>query len=122
MVLTGVLSVVCLSSCAQVAGALFRDMDHLPTGEFMASFDSPEHTRTVNIYLFGGGMISDFGLRGEVVNNSDGSTRNIYWSDHEQEADVTWLDEDTVVINGHTLNVLTDQYDFRKYPQTPWPT
>ena len=40
--------------------------------------------------------------------------KNIYWNYREETATVQWLDDHTVLINKHKLNVETDTYDFRK--------
>ncbi len=87
-------------------------MNNLPQGEFVNSYESPNSDFTVNIYLCDGGATTDFAIRGELV-DADNNKKNIYWGYHEQEAEVAWIDEDTVVINGRTLNVLEDVYDFR---------
>lgn len=109
-----ILLLTVLASCSKINNLVFRGMDNLPKGEFLASYDSPSTDYSVNIYLCGGGATVDFSIRGELVENNNGSKKNIYWSYHEQEADVEWLDEETVVINDRTLNVLKDVYDFRK--------
>ena len=99
------LPVLLLTSCGK--------MTNLPDGEFIGSYDSPTSNYTVNIYLCGGGATIDFALRGELVDNHNNNRKNIYWGYHEDEADVNWIDEETVVINSRTLNVLKDVYDFR---------
>ncbi len=96
------------------ACGVLQGMDNLPEGERIGSYDSPESTYTLNIYLCNGGATTDFSIRGELVENETDNTKNIYWSYHEQEAEVKWIDKETVVINGRTLNVTKDSYDFRK--------
>lgn len=39
-------------------------------------------------------------------------SKNIYWNE-EETAEIEWLDDDTVTINGRVLHVPTDTYDFR---------
>ncbi len=111
--LLAIFLVTVLASCNKINDLIFRGMDNLPEGEFLASYNSHTSDYTINIYLCGGAT-TDFSIRGELVKNHDGSKKNIYWSYHEQEADVEWIDEETVVINNRTLNVLKDVYDFRK--------
>ena len=89
-------------------------MSNLPQGEFVNSYESPDSNFTINIYLCNGGATTDFAIRGELVDNHNTTKKNIYWGYHEEEADVNWIDENTVIINGRTLNVLKDVYDFRK--------
>lgn len=90
-------------------------MENLPQGELLNSFDSPNGTYTVNIYLCNGGATVDYAVRGELKNNIDGSQHNIYWNYHEDHAEVEWIDDETVIINGIQLNVLTEIYDFRNH-------
>ena len=86
----------------------------MPKGIFIESFDSPSKKYTIKIYRCNGGATTDFSIRGELIDNNDGSKRNIYWSYHEQTAQVNWIDDETVEINGRILNVLSDTYDFRR--------
>ena len=48
-----------------------------------------------------------------VTNNNTGKEKNIYWQYRCTEANIVWLDEDTVQINGIELNVKRDTYDYR---------
>ncbi|MBR6408107.1 MAG: DUF5412 domain-containing protein [Clostridia bacterium] len=88
-------------------------MDNLPKGELLASYPSPDEKYTVNIYLTDGGATTDYAVRGEAVEAETGKARNIYWQYHEDNADVVWISDDTVEINGIKLNVLTGKYDYR---------
>lgn len=97
--------VLLLTSC--------ENLTNLPQGEFVNSYESPNSDFTINIYLCDGGATTDFAIRGELVDNDNNNKKNIYWGYHEQEADVNWIGEDTVVINGRTLNIFEDVYDFR---------
>lgn len=89
-------------------------MDTLPDGEYLSAHLSPDECYTVNMYLCNGGATTDFSIRGELVDNATGAVQNIYWSYHERIAVVEWIDNDTVTINGRTLNVPDDTYDFRR--------
>ena len=94
----------------------FVSMDTLPVGDFLKSSSSPDEHYTVNIYLVNGGATVDFAIRGELVDNVTGKIKNIYWNYHESDATISWQDNDTVVINGHVLNIPYDRYDFRNQP------
>ncbi len=85
----------------------------LPEGELLASYDSLDSQYTINMYLCNGGATVDYSLRGELVINSSGTKKNIYWNYHETTASVKWIDSETVNINGHTINILNEVYDFR---------
>ena len=40
--------------------------------------------------------------------------RNIYWNYHCSDTVIEWLNDQTAVINGITLNVLKETWDYRK--------
>ena len=109
--------ILVLSSCS-ITGAVFRDMDHLPEGELITSSDSSNRDYTINAYLCSGNATTDFSVRCSVKNNKEDTERNIYWQYHEEEAEITWIDDITVEINGIKLNVETDTYDYRDYDVT----
>ena len=85
----------------------------LPKGEFMYGVESPNGEYTVNAYLCNGGATVAYAVRGEVVNNETGKKRNIYWDYKIKTAEIEWINNDVVSINGHVLNIHTDSYDYR---------
>ena len=93
----------------------FFSMDRLPTGEKIAEKQSPDGTYTFKAYVTNGGATTSFAVRGELVFNHREyfKTKNVYWNYREDTAKIVWKDNDTVIINGHTLNVPEDTYDFR---------
>ena len=89
-------------------------MNTLPTGEYLTEETSPDGTYTLKAYLTNGGATTSYSIRGELVfNNRNDKTKNIYWNNREETANIEWTDNDTVVINGHTLNVPKEKFDFR---------
>jgi hypothetical protein len=92
---------------------LFISMDYLPKGDLMESFESPDRTYVVNMYLTNCGATCAYAVRGELIDSARSTKRNIYFKYKEQRAEVTWLDADTVVINGIELDVPHERYDWR---------
>ena len=91
----------------------FFDMNRLPTGEYLTEETSPDGTYTLKAYVSVKSLSSD-AVRGELVfNKRNGKTKNIYWNYRESTAKIEWLDNKTVVINGHTLEVPNEKFDFR---------
>ena len=91
----------------------FFDMTRLPTGEYLTEETSPDGTYTIKAYVSSPSLSAD-AVRGELVfNERNGKTKNIYWNYRESTAKIEWLDNQTVVINGHTLQVPNDKYDWR---------
>ncbi len=91
----------------------FVSMRSLPEGTLIATYKESECDSEINIYRCSAGATVDCSIRGEVV-FKDSKKKNIYWSYHESDADVEWLDSETVTINGRVLNVHHDKYDFRR--------
>lgn len=88
----------------------------LPKGDLILSSDSPTKKFTFNAYLVNaGGATGAFAVRGEVKNNSNGKTRNLYWEYWVEEAEVKWVNDNIIIINDKQLDVNKDSYDFRKH-------
>ncbi|MBM7602728.1 hypothetical protein JOC75_000698 [Metabacillus crassostreae] len=93
----------------------FFDMNRLPTGAYLTEVTSPDGTYTLKAYVANGGATTSYSIRGELVfNERKSKTKNIYWNYEEDTANISWTDDDTVVINGHSLDVLDEKYDFRR--------
>ena len=89
-------------------------MGHLPEGDLLESYLSPSGEYTLNIYV-SSPALSSSAIRGEIVyNNRNYKKKNIYWQYKVDDANVIWVEEDTVLINGVKLNVLKDTYDYRR--------
>jgi len=92
----------------------FFDMNRLPKGEFLTEETSPDGTYTLKAYVTNGGSTTSYAVRGELVfNKRSNKIKNIYWNYHEDTANITWTDNNTVVINGYALDVRNDKFDFR---------
>ncbi len=91
----------------------FFDMNRLPTGEYITEETSPDGTYTLKAYVSSTSLSAD-AVRGELIfNERNGKTKNVYWNYRESTAKIEWIDDDTVVINGHRLNVPKEKFDFR---------
>ena len=76
---------------------------------------SPAGTYTLKSYRTDGGATTSYAIRGELNFNAENKKpKNIYWEYRVENAEVEWLDEDTVMINGVQLDVPDEKYDFRR--------
>ena len=91
----------------------FYDIQRLDGQDVIEEVSSPNGTYTITAYLNSGGATTDYAVLCSVKNNSTGKEKNIYWQYRCTEADIVWLDEQTVQINGVELNVKKDTYDYR---------
>lgn len=93
----------------------FYSMHHLPSGEFLKEAESPTGKYTVKAYVSTSGATVADAVRGEVIyHHKREKKKNIYWEYRESEAEIVWIDDDTVSVNGVELDVRKDVYDFRK--------
>ncbi len=96
----------------------YFDMNGLPTGEYLTEETSPNGKYTLKAYVTNGGATTSYSVRGELVFNDkddkDNKTKNIYWNYREESANISWTDNNTVIINGHTLDVTKEKFDFRR--------
>lgn len=88
-------------------------LKNIPPGEYISQTESPNHDYTVKFYLVNSHSTVDFAIRGELVNNKSGKQKNIYWSYHENTVSSQWINNNTIEINGKTLNIEKDTYDWR---------
>lgn len=66
--------------------------------------ESPDGYYTVNFIYFDAGATGTFGIRGEL----DGPlwfTKRVYYEQRVTEVDVIWKNDNTIVINGHSMNL-----------------
>lgn len=98
-----------------IINTLFYSMSRLPVGEFLTESTSENGAYTIKTYLCNGGATVSYAVRGEVITNDKSHKRkNIYWDYKIDKADISWEDNDTVIINGHKINLPNGKYDWRK--------
>lgn len=93
---------------------MFFDIQRFEGQKKIAEVSSPNDKYMVTAYLNSGGATTGWAVLGTVTYKETGETKNIYWNYRCEEADIYWVDEKTVNINGEELNVLKDIYDFRR--------
>ncbi len=93
---------------------MFFDIQRIEGQDKIVEVLSPSNEYTVTAYLNSGGATTGWSVLGSVTYNETGKTKNIYWKYECEEADIYWVDEKTVSINGEKLNVSTDIYDYRR--------
>lgn len=98
-----------------VSYSCFFSTNAIKGQEKIASYTSPEGTYQLVMFKNNGGATTAYAVLGVLYKTDDSSyCRNIYWENRQDEADVKWLDDDTVIINERKIdNVLKDKYDFR---------
>jgi len=86
--------------------------------ELIAESTSPDGTYTVNAYVSDGGATTSYTVLGELLFNKENKkSKKIYWQYRENAADISWVDDDTVKINGVILDVPNETYDYRDHEE-----
>ncbi len=91
----------------------FFDIQRIDGQELINEVVSPDGKYTVSAYLNNGGATTDYAVLCSVRNNETDKAKNIYWNYHCTKAEIEWIDEKTIAINGVELNVTKDTYDYR---------
>lgn len=118
---TKIIIIIAISAIVTIIAGLFlfgfllkitSDINYLPKGQYLFSSKSPQGSFTIDVFLCDGGATTDYGIRCSVTDQI-GQTRNIYWNYHEKEAIIVWTDDNTVIINNHSIDVRSQKYDYR---------
>ena len=92
----------------------FFDIQRLSGQKIIATSDSPDGQYTVTAYKNNGGATTGYSVLATVVDHDHQKSRNFYWQYHCEDATIIWVDETTVEINGVSLDVWKDTYDYRR--------
>ncbi len=92
----------------------FFDIQRINGQEYLAESISPNGTYIVTAYLNNGGATTSYAVLGTLKKNKNGKTKNIYWQYRCEKAEMEWLDDETIKINGVRLNVKNEIYDYRR--------
>ena len=91
-----------------------KELQEIKAQEFISKSDSADGSYTVTAYLNDGEGTSNYAVLCTVTDNASNETRNIYWNNDCANANIQWVDNETVVINGVVINVKNGGYDYRK--------
>lgn len=93
---------------------IYPNIKYIPKGKYLNESVSPNKTYTVKTYLCNGGATVAYSIKGElIINSKRGKPKNIYWDYKIDKADITWIDDNIVSINGHKIKLPYGEYDYR---------
>ena len=92
----------------------FFDIQRINGQVYLGDSTSPNGTYTVTAYLNNGGATTDYAVLGRLKNNRNGKMKNIYWQYHCTKAEMEWVNDETLKINGKEFNVINEIYDYRR--------
>lgn len=114
-IIVGILCVVLLVIVVFFFANRTHGLQSIKKGELISATDSPNGSYTMNLYLQNGGATTAYGVLGELICNTDGAQKNIYYEYRTNSTNCKWIDEYTVIINGQKLDVRYDTYDWNEY-------
>lgn len=92
---------------------LFHNIQRIKWQEILSETTSPNGRYTVTAYLTNGGATTAFGVLAGVEDHKRGRERKFYWQYRCKEAEMEWLSDSVLRINGITLDVDKDTFDYR---------
>lgn len=84
-----------------------------PSKDLIVESTSPEGKYTVKAYLYNYGATVDYVVRCELFDKNGKKMKVIYDDYHIKDAKIIWIDNNTVVINGHKIMLPYGKYDWR---------
>lgn len=108
-----IILVLCISIVGYGVYWCFYDIQRIIGQEKIKEISSENHKFTVTAFLNNGGATTDYAILCSVKNNDTQKEKNIYWNYPCSDAEIVWIDNDTVQINGIELEVFKDIYDYR---------
>lgn len=99
---------------AYVINWAFFDIQRINGQKYLTESSSPNGTYTVTAYLNNGGATTSYSVLGILKNNKNGKIKNIYWQYRCEKAEIEWLNDESIRINGVELNVKNEIHDYRR--------
>lgn len=104
------LAVALINSVFTVRDSVHFSMSLLPEGTEIYCSSSPNGSKMLKLYKINNSLGK--AIRGEIVTKD--SSRCIYWQTGIDDAEYSWRDEHTVIINGVPINAHKGAYDCRR--------
>ncbi|CAI8748099.1 hypothetical protein BHU24_17080 [Bacillus pseudomycoides] len=92
----------------------FFSLQGVPKGELIRTVKSPDGKHAIKTYFYNAGSLSADAVRGELVNLSSNSAKNVYWNYPDTDPHIEWIDKDRVRIGDQALDISKKEtYDWR---------
>ena len=114
LVIISIIIVAVVGAAAYAINWAFFDIQRINGQEYLNEATSPNGTYTVTAYLNNGGATTSFAVLGILKNNESGKIKNIYWQYRCEKANMEWLNDEKIKINGVELDVKNEIYDYRR--------
>lgn len=85
-----------------------------PSKELINETVSSDGKYKVQAYRVNGGVTTDWAVECYLKESNSQKEKLIYKDYHIKDAEMVWIDNDTISINGHDINLPNEKYDFRE--------
>lgn len=85
-----------------------------PDKELISTTESIDGRYKVEAYRINGGATTDYAVRCYLKGDKILGKKLIYNDYHVDSASLIWIDNDTIWINGHEIDLPDEKYDFRE--------
>lgn len=109
--LLALLLIVSLALAACSTPIAESPMEELPEGIKIIDADSNDGTYRATLYMIPDGDTKYY--RAAVTTLATGETKNVYFDNYTSESTIEWTDNTTLKINGISIDVTDEVYDFR---------
>ncbi len=89
--------------------SVFYNIEDVPKGVLVAEYDSPTGEQKISCYK----VETAIGNAVRCSLTDDEGERNIYWNTETENAEIRWMNEKTVIINGMLIEIDSVVYDSR---------
>ena len=89
------------------------DLERLPEKEFIAEYTSPSEEYNIRFYL-NESSLSAPSIKGVLYNDNNKKIKSIYNEYPQDTVVIKWINDVTVIINNHEINIIEDVYDWRR--------
>ena len=96
-----------------IGGIVFLKEFFAPSKELISKTESVDGKYEVEAYRINGGATTDYAVRCYVKGDKILGKKLIYNDYHIDSASLVWIDNDTILINGHEIDLPDGKYDFR---------
>lgn len=98
-----------LAACSTPIAEL--PMEELPEGIKIIDADSNDGVYRATLYMVRDGDAKYY--RAAVTTLATGETKNVYFDNYTNESTIEWMDNTTLKVNGISIDITDEVYDFR---------
>ncbi|WP_195989732.1 DUF5412 family protein [Clostridium sp. D53t1_180928_C8] len=97
-----------------IGGIIFLKESFAPSKELISRTESSDGKYKIEAYRIDGGATVDWAVRCYLKGGKIVGKKLIYNEYHVDSASLVWIDNDTIWINGHEIDLPYGKYDFRE--------